>query len=114
MPESLVYETQDGHAINETFWRRTIKGIPSRATQIFIRNLSDTRVFNGKVVVTPGGGQSFSEDAFVSENGETWSKSLDMSIAPLGRFELRARTVPMITPDDSTGRASLSIYGKWD
>ncbi len=113
MPETLVYETTDGHQINEVFFRRTIKGIPSINSAVFLRNQSSTLIFAGKIVVLPGIGQSYSEDMFISESGETWNKHIDISISPLERTQFFIRSLPIITPSGQTGRASLGIHGKW-
>lgn len=113
MAETLRYENSEEQEVNEIFFRRTIMGIPSRSTQAFLRNQSLDRIFSGKIVVTPGSGQSFSEDLHISENGENWSKSIDINILPLERSELQIRATPLITPTGTAGKASLSIYGKW-
>ncbi len=114
MPENLFYETADSKTINEIIFSKTIKSIPSKTTSVFIRSESETLLFRGTVRVNPSDGRSFSEDLSISDAGELWHRSLEIVIPPLERVEIKMKVVPISTPTDSSGKASITVTGTWE
>lgn len=115
MPEILKFDSQTPTdlGINEVIFRRTIKGIPSLITKFYLKNESIELSFRGTLHVVPAYGKSYSEDLSISSDGNLWSKKLDFELEPLGRFEIKGRTIPLTTPAGTSGRATIKISGDW-
>jgi hypothetical protein len=113
MADVLSFRNEDGDTINEINFRRTIKGIPSLITPFKLRNESDRLGFRGRLVVTPSFGRSYSEDAAISDNGNTWTRSLNIDVPALSDVDLRMRIIPLTTPPGATGSSSITVLGDW-
>ncbi len=113
MADVLSFRNTDGDVINEINFKRTIKGIPSLVTSFKLRNESDRLGFKGRIVVAPSFGKSYSEDAKISDNGFTWSNSVAFDVPPLIDLDLKLRVLPLTTPANSSGTASITILGQW-
>lgn len=111
MADELRFENESGDEINEIFFKKATKGISTIITKFYLKNLSSDRGFNGKLVVVPSYGRSYSEDTYISEDGEVWSKSIEFDLGPLERLEVKNRSVPVTTPVGVTGKASVVITG---
>lgn len=114
MPETLSYQSVDGQPLNEIVFSRTIKNIPSKSTEIFLKSESETLTFYGEVRIVPTDGRSYSEDLSVSDIGQKWTKFLEIVVPPLEKAGIKLRVVPVSTPAKVTGRASIVITGTWE
>jgi hypothetical protein len=127
MPDQIRFERKDGQdmesftetvtaanlaerTINEVFYSRTVKGIPSIVTSFYTKSLSDSKIFFGQLNVVPAYGRSYSEDLYLSdESGQFWSKTLLFELHPGDRIEVKMRVVPVATGAGITGRASVIV-----
>ena len=113
MADTLSFRNENNDVINEINFKRTVKGIPSLVTSFKLRNESETLGFKGRLVVTPAFGRSYSQDAAISENGESWSRSLEFDTPANSDLDLKMRVLPVTTPSNSSGAASITIVGGW-
>jgi len=113
MAEVLNFENESLEEINEIFFKRSVRGIPSQLAEFYLRNQSENRTFQGTLNIAPSFGKSYSEDAFVSSSGQSWSKHVTFELPPQSRQGFKARITPITTPGGFSGKASVTITGDW-
>lgn len=123
---TLVFETEGGMESPEFRYRNAItRGLPSLPVNIYIRNTLTDRTWEGHIMVSSSGSQTYPDDVYISspvyspsnveiESSEIeWAKSFPVSIPPEERVMFRSRVLPRSTPENSSGSASIITYGEW-
>lgn len=107
---SFDFETEDGTVITgPILFREAVRGIPNRATPLYARNVGD-EIFEGEIYVSPGDGQSYSEDLLLAPmvgGLRLWSRSFSTTIDVQERVGLYVRVNPITTPSNTTGSANI-------
>lgn len=107
----LRFENETGEEITGPItFDHTVKGIPNRATPLYVHNVSALDTFSGEIFVSPDEGRSYSEDlkiALMIDGERLWQHSHEINLEPDERIGIYIRVNPRATPSGMTGGASI-------